>query len=112
MNAERIFINGNIYTMDDDQFHAEALATAGQMILAVGSNAEVQALAGPDTEVIDLEGKTVIPGLIDSHIHTLIAADMFDKDDMVNCFDKTKEEILEAVAEMAKKREPGEWIQG
>jgi len=112
MLAEKIFINGNIYTMDDDQFHAEALATAGQMILAVGSNAEVQALAGADTEVIDLEGKTVIPGLIDSHIHTLIAADMFDKDEMVNCFDKTKEEILEAVAEMVKKREPGEWIQG
>lgn len=112
MIAEKIFINGNIYTMDDDQFHAEALATAGQMILAVGSNAEVQALAGPDTEVIDLGGKTVIPGLIDSHIHTLIAGDKFDTEYMVSCFDKTKEEIIEAVGEMVKKRQPGEWIQG
>ncbi|MBR6501014.1 MAG: amidohydrolase family protein, partial [Firmicutes bacterium] len=112
MNAEKVFINGNIYTMNDDQFHAEALATSGQEILAVGSTAEVMELVGAETEVVDLVGKTVIPGIIDCHIHTLIAGDKFDTEFMVSCFDKTKEEIIEAVGEMAKKRKPGEWIQG
>ena len=112
MLAEKIFVNGNIYTMDDDQFHAEALATAGQIILAVGSTEEIMELAGSDTEVIDLEGKTVIPGLIECHVHTMTAANTFDTESLVSCFDKTKEEIIEAVGEMAKKRKPGEWIQG
>ncbi|MBO5666798.1 MAG: amidohydrolase family protein, partial [Firmicutes bacterium] len=112
MKAEKVFINGNIYTMKDDKFHAEALATAGQEILAVGSTAEVMELFGTDTEVIALEGKSVIPGLIDSHIHTLIAADMFDKDHLVNCFDKSKEEIVAEVKRLVEMSQPGEWIQG
>ena len=53
MRAEKLFINGNIYTMDDEKTHAEALATTGQTILAVGSTVELMDLAGPDTEVID-----------------------------------------------------------
>ena len=111
MKAERIFINGNIYTMDDDNFHAEALVVAGQTLLCAGSEGEAMAFAGPETEVVDLQGNTVIPGLIDSHIHTLLAADMFDTEFVVTCFDRTKEEIIQAVGEIAKKRRPGECIQ-
>ncbi len=112
MFAEKVFINGNIYTMNVEASYAEALATIGQKLAAVGSREEVMALAGPETEIIDLKGNTVIPGLIDSHIHTLLAADMFDSESMVNCFNKTKEEIIEAVGQMVKRRQPGEWIQG
>ncbi len=112
MVAEKVFINGTIYTMDEGQFYAQALAVAGQMLLCVGSNEAVLQCAGPQTEVVDLKGNTVLPGLIDSHVHTLIAADKFDTEFMVHCFDKTKEEIIEAVKAMAAKKKPGEWIQG
>ncbi|MBR7148296.1 MAG: amidohydrolase, partial [Firmicutes bacterium] len=112
MRAEKLFINGNIYTMDDEKTHAEALATTGQMILAVGSTVELMDLVGPDTDVIDLKGKTVIPGLIDNHIHSMGMGRMVDQDRVIQCFDKSKEEILEAVRKAVKQREPGQWIQG
>ena len=112
MRAEKLFINGNIYTMNDEKTHAEALATTGQTILAVGSTVELMDLAGPDTEVIDLKGKTVIPGLIDNHIHSMGMGRMVDQDRVIQCFDKSKEEILEAVRKAVKQRKPGQWIQG
>lgn len=66
-----IFHNGNLRTMDDARPSAQAIAVSGDRILAVGSDAEVLALAGPQTAVIDLQGRTVTPGFIDSHTHRL-----------------------------------------
>jgi len=98
--------------MDDEKTHAEALATTGQTILAVGSTVDLMELAGPDTEVIDLKGKTVIPGLIDNHIHSMGMAHLVDRDQMIQCHDKSKEEILMAVQKAVEKKNRGEWIQG
>ena len=67
--ADAIYINGNVYTMDAGRPRAEALAVAGGRLIAVGSNAEVRRTAGPATRVHDLAGRTVLPGLIDSHCH-------------------------------------------
>jgi len=67
--ADRILVNGKIITVDEQDTIAEALAIKDGRILAVGSNAEVKALAGPDTDHIDLQGLTATPGLLDAHAH-------------------------------------------
>ncbi len=67
--ADRIFVNGNVWTGDDAQPRAQALAIGGQNLLAVGGNDAVRKLAGPDTAVIDLGGRMVVPGFEDCHAH-------------------------------------------
>lgn len=67
--ADRIFINGKIWTGDDARPRAEALATSGDKILAVGTTAEIRALAGPTSAVVDLKGRLMVPGFQDSHLH-------------------------------------------
>jgi predicted amidohydrolase YtcJ len=62
-------INGNIATVDDNSSFVEALAIRGDRILATGTSEEMQALALDSTQVIDLNGRTVLPGLIDAHLH-------------------------------------------
>jgi predicted amidohydrolase YtcJ len=69
--ADTILLDGKIVTFDAAP--AEALAVRGERIVAVGRAAEMRALAGPATRSIDLAGRTVIPGLIDSHIHAIRA---------------------------------------
>ena len=69
--ADTILLDGKIVTFDSAP--AEALAVRGDRIVAVGRSADIRALAGPATRVIDLAGRTVIPGLIDSHIHAIRA---------------------------------------
>ena len=68
-HAERIFVNGNIWTEDDAHPRAEALAVSGDQLVAVGSNAAIRALASPDTAIVDLHGRLVVPGFQDSHLH-------------------------------------------
>src|SRR6516162_11519982 len=68
-HVDRIFVNGRIWTGDDARPQAEALAVRGDKIAAVGSTAEVKALADPDTAVVDLRGRLVVPGFQDSHLH-------------------------------------------
>ena len=72
--ADLILTGGKIVTVDKDFSTASALAVAGERILAVGSDEEIEKLAGTDTKRIDLAGKTIIPGLIDSHLHAPSAA--------------------------------------
>lgn len=67
---EAIFVNGRIFTARDDGSVAQAFAIAGNRFTAVGSNAEVRALAGPATRIVDLEGRFVSPGLTDAHFHS------------------------------------------
>ena len=67
--AETIFHNGKIVTVDERSTVAQAVAVRDGKILAVGPNAQVLRLAGPKTVRIDLKGKTMLPGLIDTHSH-------------------------------------------
>lgn len=66
-----IFHNGNLLTMEEDRPVAQAIAAAGDSIVFVGSNSEVLALAGPATTIVDLQGRTLTPGFIDSHSHRI-----------------------------------------
>jgi predicted amidohydrolase YtcJ len=70
--ADRIWTGGPILTMDDKAMRAEAVAEAGGKIIAVGSTAEVMKSRGPKTEVIDLDGRTLLPGFIDPHGHIVV----------------------------------------
>ena len=66
---DQIFYNGKIATVDSSNSIQEAFAVKGDRFLGVGSNAEIQALQGSQTRLVDLRGRTVIPGLQDNHIH-------------------------------------------
>lgn len=61
--------NGVIYTVDEGRTVAQAVAIRGDTIVFVGSSSRARAWIGPDTEVVDLQGRLVLPGLIDSHAH-------------------------------------------
>ncbi len=67
--ADRAYINGNIYTVDAEFSTASALAVKDGKFVYVGDDARVQAHIGPGTDVVDLEGRTIIPGLHDAHVH-------------------------------------------
>jgi predicted amidohydrolase YtcJ len=102
----QIFHNGRIVTVDQ-QFHiAEALALRDGRIVSV-ANTEVK-LAGPGTERIDLGGKTVLPGLIDSHVHAP-AASMYEYEQPVPDM-QSVEDVLGYIRERAQKIQPGHWI--
>jgi predicted amidohydrolase YtcJ len=70
--ADRIWSGGPILTMNDKAIRAQALAEAGGKIVAVGSKAQVMKLRGPNTQVIDLEGRTLLPGFVDAHGHLVV----------------------------------------
>lgn len=69
--ADTVLLGGKILTLDQEQPKAQAIAIQAGRIMAVGSDAEIRKLAGPDTKVIQLGGKTVLPGLIETHCHAI-----------------------------------------
>lgn len=83
--GERVFYNGKIFTGEPQHPYADAVAIRGDKIVAVGNRVDVAKAVGKDAEQVDLHGKTLLPGLIDSHIHaidggvSLISADIGDK---------------------------------
>ena len=72
--AELVVVNARVATLDAASQMADALAVRGGRLIAVGQRAAVEALAGPDTRRVDAGGRTVVPGLIDSHMHAIRAA--------------------------------------
>ena len=77
---DEIYTNGKIITVDDYFSIQQAVAIAGERIIAVGSNDKISDLAGPETRLIDLSGRTVIPGLIDNHNHVVRATEYWPND--------------------------------
>ena len=95
--ADTVYLNGNIYTVDDTFSTASAMAIKGDRFIYVGSNAGVQEYIGPGTAVIDLNGKTVVPGLMDSHIHfSGVGTKLFSRD--VDCYWLPLDELQAAIA--------------
>ena len=107
--ADSIYINGNIYTVDDDFTTATAMAVKGDRILYVGDQEGAEAYLGAGTQVTDLEGKTVLPGLIEGHMHI---NNLGENQMKIDAYWKSKEAILELLRQEAEAAEPGEWIQG
>ena len=72
--VDTIFLGGDILTMDEGQPQVEALAVDAGRIVAIGPEAEIRALAGWRTRTVDLEGRTLMPGLIEPHCHPIATA--------------------------------------
>ncbi len=106
--ADTVLLNGKILTGKDFSVR-EALAVRDGRILATGRSADVRKLAGKGTRVVDLQGRTVIPGLIDSHMHAIRAALSFATE--VNWIGAaTLEEALARIRDGAKRAGPGGWL--
>jgi cytosine/adenosine deaminase-related metal-dependent hydrolase len=82
--ADLVLLNGRIVTVDPDRPEAQAVAARGQWIVAVGSDQEIRAHIGPQTQVIDLEGRLAIPGFVEGHGHFLGLGSARDKRRLAN----------------------------
>ena len=106
--ADLVLYSARIWTGDPARPQAEALAVRAGRIVAVGSNREIEALAGPATRVVEGRGRRVVPGFIDSHTHmsmggfNLLAVDLRHT--------KDESDFTERLARFARTRPPGQWI--
>ena len=113
--AHQVFINGDILTMDVDNTVVQALSTRGEFLEAVGSTEEIMALADHETVVVDLRGRTLLPGFIDAHGHfpgsgmRVVAADL--NSPPIGKL-TTMGEVLDALRAQAAKSSPGKWVTG
>ncbi len=107
--ADLILTNGKIVTVDDRFTIAQAVAIKGQRIIAVGRNADIGKQAGKDTKVIDLKGRTVIPGLIDNHAHFIRVAEHWHQEMRLDGVTSRKQ-ALKMLAERVRAARPGDWI--
>jgi predicted amidohydrolase YtcJ len=106
---DTVLVNGKIVTLDARSSVREALAIRDGKVAALGGSAEIRKLAGPSTRVVDLGGRTVIPGLIDSHLHAIRAALSFTSE--VNWIGaRSLPEALARIGAAARSREPGAWL--
>jgi len=108
--ADLIFTGGTVWTGAGEGPLAEALAVKGDRILAVGTHQEVSALAGPGTRTVALEGRTLLPGFVDSHTHFLSGGFQLASVDLRDA--GTPEEFARRIADFARGLEPGAWITG
>ncbi len=108
--ADIVFLNGDIITIDDSNPMAEALAIKDGKILAVGKTGEVQKCCGKETETIDLGGKTLMPGLIEPHSHPVLSGVFYNWLDVSGFNNVDEVAVMNKIKEAARKAKPGEWI--
>jgi predicted amidohydrolase YtcJ len=108
--ADLVIRNGKIITMDANKPLAQALAARGDVVVAVGTDEEIQPYVGPTTTVIDLNRKLAIPGFIDAHGHFMGIGQAKMNLDLTKV--KNWDEIVAMVTEAVKKAKPGQWILG
>lgn len=107
--ADTILVNGKIVTADEKGTIHQALAVSDGRIVALGTSANIKRLAGKATRVVDLGGRTVIPGLIDSHMHAIRAALSYSTE--VHWFGTTSiDEALGRLRDAARAAQPGTWL--
>jgi predicted amidohydrolase YtcJ len=104
-----LLTNGKVVTVDPAFTVAQAVGIRGNRIAAVGSSTVVGRLAGATTRRIDLGGKTVIPGLIDNHMHLLRAGTTWEREVRLDGVG-TRAQALELLRDRARTAPPGEWI--
>jgi len=108
--ADLIITNAKIWTVDKTRPHAEALAVLDERIVAVGSAAEVDAWHGPQTKVLDAQGKLVLPGFNDAHVHFVDGGDHLSAVRLKDA--ASPEEFAHKIADRVKTTAKGEWILG
>jgi len=106
--VELIAIHGKVWTENPQQPEAEAIAVSGHRVLAVGTTEEIERLKGPETKVLDLQGRRVVPGFNDAHVHFFWGGQGLAS---VQLRDVTsREQFKQRVADYARTRPAGEWI--
>ena len=108
--ADVVLLHGKIYTVDKQQPWAEAVAIRGDRIVAVGSNAEVGNLRDESTKTIEMDGRFVMPGFTDSHLHFFSGAEYLSNVRLRDA--TTMAEVQRRVADFAKDHPDSEWIFG
>lgn len=108
--ADMLIYQGKIVTVDNEFSFSEAVAVKNGRIIFVGSNKDAEAFIGDSTEIIDAEGLTVLPGLIDAHAHLVSLGDELVNLEISGC--RSFEEMLGKVKEKVAVSKPGEWIVG
>ncbi len=110
--ADLVFLNGKVITVDSENRIAEAVAVRKGRIVAVGSNEEVRSHIGEGTRIIDLEGRALLPGFIDTHTHPSHAAVRLYEIDLRSPPVRSIKDVLRLVAEKAEELGPGKWVRG
>src|SRR5688572_32789131 len=106
---DTILFNGKVITVDDQFSIAQAVAVRGDRIVAVGTNQNIQRLAGPNTRRIDLRGRSVVPGLIDNHAHFQEEGAYWTLELRFDGVD-TRKQALEMIRAKAQAAGPGKWV--
>jgi predicted amidohydrolase YtcJ len=109
-SADLVILHGHVWTVDPAHPEAEALAITGSRIVAVGSDAEIAKWIGPATKKFDAQGKTVLPGFIDSHVHFSSGGGEISSVQLRDA--ATPQEFARRIGEQAKKLPKGEWMFG
>jgi len=108
--ADLVLKNGTIVTLDDARGEVEALAARGDTILAVGSTSHIEEFVGPETQVIDLEGRSAVPGFIEGHGHFMGMGEAQMKLDLLET--TSWKQIVSMVDSAAAGMEAGAWVEG
>src|SRR5689334_10732780 len=111
--ADLILANGTVITVDPDDRIAQAVAIRGDRIIAVGDTNLIDSLRGPRTQRINLDGRTLLPGLLDAHAH--FSPSQFNRFDILDLSDssiKHIRDVQDALARLVKQTPAGQWIQG
>ena len=110
LTADLVIVNANVHTMDKDRPAARAIAVLGNKIVAIGTNAEINALVDAHTKVIDAGGKLVMPGFNDAHVHFTEGGFQLSLVDLRDA--KSPEEFAARIKAFAAKLKKGEWVLG
>ena len=108
--ADTVVVNADIYTADKTQSRANAFALKDGRFIAIGDNETIQGMTGPATNVIDAEGKTIIPGLVDGHIHLMMGLRLITGVDL--SYIPEKETWLRLIKEKDATLPEGQWLVG
>ena len=109
--ATTVFTAGKVLTVDTDFSEAEAIAVRGNRILAVGTDAEVRKAAGDDAKIVDLQGKTVLPGFVDPHTHVISGSVVDSTMDYIGMARfQTTDQVLAHIARRVAEAPAGEWL--
>jgi predicted amidohydrolase YtcJ len=110
LSANLVLYNGNIHTMDRSRPRARAIAVRDNRVLALGSDGEMRALLRPGGKAVDLQGRTVVPGFVDSHLHFLSYGRSLKQIDLIGVL--SLDEALSRVAARAEANPAGRWLEG
>lgn len=109
-SADLVIVNANVHTMDARRTIARSIAVSGGKIIAVGSDADTRILIGPNTRVINANGKLVLPGFNDAHVHFLETGAQLSSVDLRSA--KTPQEFVQRIKDFVAKQPKGRWILG